>query len=232
VEDFSPPVNEDNADPRVACVLLLDVSSSMQGVPIAQLNQGYEALRQSLEEDPLARKRTEIAVITFGSTVEIAVPFTEGRNLQPQTFVPSGMTPMGEAVELGLAQLLARKESYKSAGLEYFRPWLFVITDGAPTDGARFDSAAAKVREAEARKGVTVFAVGVQGANMQRLGALSDAREPAQLDGLKFVELFQWLSASMSVVSQSSPASSDSELAINEAAEQVPLPSPAGWATW
>ena len=55
---------------------------------------------------------------------------------------------MGEALDLGLDQLTARKQSYKTAGLEYFRPWLFVITDGAPTDGQRFEAAAARANEA------------------------------------------------------------------------------------
>lgn len=230
--DFSPAVKHDNRDPRVACALLLDTSLSMSGEPIAQLNKGYETLREALIEDPLARKRTEIAVVTFGGTEQLAVPFTEGRDLEPKTFLADGGTPMGAALDLGLDQLLARKQSYKEAGLEYFRPWLFVITDGAPTDGQRFVDAAARVREAEANKGVTVFAVGVEGADVATLAQFSTAREPLQLDGLKFIQLFEWLSASMSVVSQSSPGASDAEIAGNEQAEQMPLPSPKGWATW
>ena len=128
-------------------------------------------------------------------------------------------------------QLLARKQTYKDAGLEYFRPWLFVITDGAPTDASQFTAAAARVREVEARKGVTVFAVGVEGADMRTLEQLS-AREPVGLNGLKFIELFQWLSASMSVVTQSTPGASDAAIATKEQQEQIPLPPPSGWATW
>jgi uncharacterized protein YegL len=230
--DFSPPVKHDNRDPRVACALLLDTSSSMSGEPIDQLNRGYDALREALAEDPLARKRTEIAVITFGGTEQLAVPFTEGRDLAPSTFTAQGGTPMGAALDLGLDQLLARKQSYKDAGLEYFRPWLFLISDGAPTDGPRFTSAAARVRDVEANKGVAVFAVGVAGADMGTLGQVSGARPPLSLDGLKFVELFQWLSASMGAVAQSTPGTTDTEIAGHEAAEQNALPSPQGWAVW
>jgi uncharacterized protein YegL len=212
--------------------LLLDTSSSMNGAPIASLNQGYDALREALAEDPLARKRTEIAVITFGGQERLAVPFTEGRDLKPTTFAANGGTPMGAAVDLGLDQLQARKQEYKDAGLEYFRPWLFVITDGSPTDGGRFTQAAARVRDVEAQKGVTVFPVGVQGADMGTLAQLSAKREPLMLDGLKFIELFQWLSASMSIVSQSMPGTSDQEIEANEQEEQTPLPSPVGWGIW
>jgi uncharacterized protein YegL len=235
--DYSPPVKEGNRDARVACALLLDTSDSMSyappgsasGTPIEQLNKGYEALRESLAEDPLARKRTEIAVVTFGGTAQLAVPFTEGRDLVPTNFIAGGGTPMGAALDLGLDQLLARKQTYKDAGLEYFRPWLLVITDGAPTDGERFTAAAARLRSVEAQKGVAVFAVGVEGADLSTLAQLS-VREPRMLDGLKFVELFQWLSASMSAfVSQSSPGTSDDQIAQKEQEEQVPLPSARDW---
>jgi uncharacterized protein YegL len=198
--------------------------------PIDELNAGYDALRVALEKDPLARKRTEIGVVTFGGTVQLAVPFTEGRDLQPQTFSAGGNTPMGEALDLGLDQLTARKQTYKDSALEYFRPWLFVITDGAPTDGPRFEAAAARLREAERNNGVAVFAVGVQGADMDTLAKLSDQRVPLMLKGLQFVEMFEWLSASMATVSDSRPGSSDSEVAQNEEEEQIPLESPAGWA--
>ncbi len=107
-EGFDPPVKEDNRDPRVACALLLDTSDSMNydnggdgARPIDQLNKGYEALRESLVEDPLARKRTEIAVITFGGTAQIAMPFTEGRDLKPMSFHASGGTPDGSRARSG-----------------------------------------------------------------------------------------------------------------------------------
>jgi len=230
VPDFHPTIRSDNPDPRVACALLLDTSSSMSGAAIDELNRGYAALCESLAEDPLARNRTEIAVITFGGTAQLAVGFTEARYLEPSTFTAQGMTPMGAALELGLGELLARKQAYREAGLEYFRPWLFMISDGEPTDGERFTAAAGRVREVEAQKGVAVFAVGIKDANMETLATLSNVREPKMLDGLKFIELFQWLSASMMVVSQSVPGASDADIAQQDSEEQLALPPADGWA--
>lgn len=229
---FNPPIKQDNPDPRVACALLLDTSYSMHGERIDQLNAGYRAFCDSINEDPLARKRTEVAVVTFGGTVDV-VPFREGRDLAPITFAASGATPLGEALDTGLDLLLARKSEYKEAGLEYFRPWLFVITDGQATDERRFAEAGLRVRRAEAAKEVTVFAVGAGEADLAALSTMSAVREPLALDGVKFYELFTWLSRSMSVVAQSSAfGASDEGVTAGEATEQVPLPSPAGWATW
>src|SRR5258708_22569905 len=55
----------DNPDPRCPCVLLLDTSGSMEGVPIAALNEGLAAFQKDIKEDELAQRRTEIALVTF-----------------------------------------------------------------------------------------------------------------------------------------------------------------------
>lgn len=229
--DFSPEVKSDNRDPRVAVALLLDTSGSMDGERIRALNEGFRVFCEEIAEDPYARKRTEVTVVTFGGNAQVAIPFQEGRDLTPTAFTANGGTPMGAALNIAVDQLTARKQQYKDAGLEYYRPWLFLITDGAPTD--QIDAARQRVLEMEASKGVSVFAIGVEGADVATLGTLSAKRQPLMLSGTKFRELFQWLSSSLSTVSSSGTfGASDSQVAASEAAEQTPLPSPQGWATW
>jgi uncharacterized protein YegL len=204
--------NEKNPNPRIACALLLDTSWSMGqasagGVrPIDELNSGFSMFCDEIKSDDTARKRAEIAVITFGGVARVAIDFTEGRDLQPQTFVADGGTPMGAAVNIALDEIARQKQTYKDAGLLYYRPWLFVISDGAPTDQATFDQAAQRAREVEAAKGISVFSVGVgDGADMTQMEKLSALRPPLRLKGLSFRELFSWLSGSMERVSQSRP---------------------------
>jgi uncharacterized protein YegL len=225
--EFTPRVNEANPDPRIACALLLDTSVSMSGEPIDQLNEGLALFCQEIKADELAKKRAEITVLTFGGQARVAIPFTEGRDLQPQRLAVSGGTPMGAALDLALDQLTQQKQAYREAGLEYYRPWMFVLTDGQPTDGEVFTAAAARVRAAEAARQVSVFAVGVgPAADLDRLKELSTQRVPVRLAGLSFAEFFSWLSASLSVASAST-AFGASDAATS--AEQITLP-PAGWA--
>ncbi|MGD0558056.1 MAG: VWA domain-containing protein [Streptosporangiaceae bacterium] len=230
--EFAPRVNEDNPDPRIACALLLDTSGSMSGSPIEELNKGFELFCQEIKDDELAAKRAEIAVITFGGQPQLMIPFTEGRDLAPQTLTVSGATPLGQALNLALDELEQQKDAYRKAGLEYYRPWLFVLTDGQPTDGETFTGAAARLRDAEAKRHVSVFCIGIgEGADLKHLEELSAQRKPLRLEGLSFREFFSWLSASLGSASASTAfGSSDSSVATAEENEQIPLP-PAGWAS-
>jgi len=227
--DFTPRVKDDNPDPRIACVLLLDTSSSMSGEPMDELNRGFALFCEEIKKDDLAKKRAEVAVITYGGRARVEIPFTEGRDLQPRQLTAGGDTPMGAALNLALDQLAQQKQAYRQAGLEYYRPWLFVLTDGYPTDGDVFTAAAGRVRETESGSGVSVFPIGIgKNADLDQLRALSSRRTPVRLTGLSFVEFFSWLSTSLSAASASNAYGTTD--APDATTEQIPLP-PAGWAT-
>ncbi len=191
----------DNPEPRCACILLLDTSGSMQGAPITQLNLGLQSFKDELLADPLAAKRVEVAVLTFGGSPQLVVDFTDVANFEPPTLVAGGLTPMGAAIRDAVSSLNARKEVYRNNGVAYYRPWVFLVTDGEPSDD--YGSAAQQVREGEARGAFSFYAVGVMDANMQKLTKIAPPnRPPIKLDGLRFRDLFVWLSKSMRTVSR------------------------------
>jgi uncharacterized protein YegL len=204
-----------NPDPRCPCILLLDTSSSMNGEPINALNQGLQTFQADLSQDPLAQRRVEIAIVTFGNGgVQTLQDFVTVNQLQVPSLSASGNTPMGEAINRAMDMLHERKRQYKENAISYYRPWLFMITDGVPTD--RWQDASQRIREEESAKELAFFAVGVGHADLSTLSQIV-VRKPVMLQGLKFNELFLWLSRSQKRVSAS------------KVGEQTPLSSIEDW---
>ena len=166
-----------------------------------------------LQSDSLAIKRVEVALISFGP-VRMISDFNTAECFLDPTLEAVGDTPLGEAITQGIDLIKKRKDEYRANGISFYRPWIFLITDGSPTD--KWEQAAALVREGERSKAFAFFAVGVQKADMNILRQIS-VREPLKLQGLKFREFFQWLSNSMKSASRSNPG------------DRILLAPPSGW---
>ncbi|MFN8765013.1 MAG: vWA domain-containing protein [Pirellulaceae bacterium] len=210
----------ENPEPRVPCCLVLDTSGSMKGQPIRELNAGLLEFQRELLTDSLAAKRVELMVITFGGVVSVVNEFQSVEKFHPPAFSAAGQTPLGEAVQMAMNQIQVRKQIYKANGIAYYRPWIFLISDGAPTDH-HWQDVALEAKNAQINKAFLMFCVGVHGGNSDTL-RLFTTRDPLRLCELRFRDLFRWLSSSMKSVSRSIPG---------EKVNLVNPVAPDGWAT-
>jgi uncharacterized protein YegL len=213
--------------PHIATVLLVDTSGSMSGITssgkrkIDELNEGLVLFRDDAIGDELTQKRAEVALVTFDDSIQVIQNFTSIENFNPPTLSVNGETHMGSAILKAIEMVETRKTEYKDQGIDYFRPWIFLITDGEPTDMNEGDSLWAsvtqKVHEGEEKGHFSFFAVGVQPANIEKLKKISSPnRAPFLLKQGKFKDMFLWLSKSQQKVSGS------------KVGGQTELP-PAGW---
>lgn len=194
-----------NPQQRCACVLLLDTSGSMAGERIAALNSGLRMLVEEVRKDALATKRADIAILTFDSEVKLVQDFRNVDKFEAPTLTAQGQTFLGAGIREALKRLTARKQEYDDHNIPFYRPWLFIMTDGEPAGEPEgtVEEASALLTRAQAEKRVTVFPIGVGDANLATLARIAKPAEPKRLDEAKFAQFFVWLSRSFSKKVQS-----------------------------
>jgi uncharacterized protein YegL len=188
----------ESPEPRCSCLLLLDTSRSMEGAPMAALNQGLQALREQLLQVPPGGKRLEVSIVTFGAGVELVQDFIVADLFRPPALQARGETPLGAGILFGLDRLEARQALWRLHEVPSSRPWVLLITDGLPQGEPLGTTRLAiqRVRNVESARQAVFVAVGIEGANMPLLARIA-VRPPVKLRGLRFAELFAWLSASI-----------------------------------
>ncbi|OUQ24002.1 hypothetical protein B5E80_08240 [Flavonifractor sp. An135] len=196
----------DNPTPRIPVALCLDVSGSMFGKPMEELNTGVTRYLEEVRKDELALSSAETALVTFGDTAQRIADFDTADRLRPPVLEADGITDMGAGLALALDLLEQRKKAYQSAGVDYYQPILVVMSDGAPNGDPRvLKAAVARIQEQLDRRKLTVVAVGLgPDADLEMLSRLS-RRQAVRLSGTRFREFFLWLSRSVASVSATLP---------------------------
>lgn len=235
-----------NPSTRVPVCLCLDLSGSMDAVEsgsyqetgrqemidgklynivtggvtrLNELQKGIELLFQAIREDETAVDSAEIAIVGFSDKAECILDFGHIEDQKIPHLEANGSTAMGEGVNLALKLLEERKSVYKRNGIQYYQPWLVLMTDGANNGNTvTLKKAIDKTCDLVNNGKLTIFPIGIgKDADMRTLKMFSPKRDPLRLKGLKFQEFFSWLSQSISKTSVSNPG------------DKVTLDPPTGW---
>ena len=197
--DFSAESAE-NFEQKCLCVLVLDVSGSMRGEPIAELNNGLQDFYNEIKEDETTSQRLEVCVMTFNEKVTTLQEPALVENFSMPTLTAKGSTAMVDAIKEAIEKVEARKKWYKETGQNYYRPWIILMTDGEPDEGQDIYGMGPRIKSDTEAKKYVFLPIGIQDANMQTLEVLQGGMKPMKLKGLKFKQFFQWLSASMGTI--------------------------------
>lgn len=194
---------ENEGQYHLPCVLLLDTSESMR-LSLSDLIDGVRLLIRTISEDEVASERVEVILITYDDKVKVITPFGPVHGYEVPRFDCGGMTHMHEAIGVALDEIEKRKSEYKVQGTPYYRPWIFMMTDGHPNDSdhGEFD----RLRRAQEDKKTTFFGVGMgSNADVNLLKSLNINGISLSSTAEDYKGVFEWLSASASIVSSSTP---------------------------
>ena len=174
-----------------------------------ELNSGITQFFGELLDFPATKRAAEVCVVAFAGTAEMVKDFEplsdDHRNIRLSSTTSQDGTSLGHGVATALKLLDQRKENYKSAGVDYYQPWLVVMTDGEPTDDTHYEIAN-DIRSRVEDKKLSVFPIAIgELLDTRHLSSISPKRDPIKLKGTKFKTFFEWLSKSMAKVSVSVP---------------------------
>lgn len=208
----------DNFEQKCLCVLVLDVSGSMTGERIKELNRGLDEFHRQVRNDEIAAQRLEVCIIAFNSNIScIQEPALIDKFVMP-ILKARGTTKLVDAVRAGIDKTEARKRWYKETGQSYYRPFVILITDGTPDSDQDIDGLSMEINEGVNDKRFMFFPIGVQDANLDVLKQIAHpSTPPMMLKGLNFIAFFQWLSNSIGIITKS-----------NEG-DKVNFPDTSGW---
>lgn len=211
-----------NVAQRTLCVLVLDVSGSMalrssegnNKRRIDMLNEGIKAFYEDLIDDETARNRVRLAIIIVGGpndTAEVMMDWTDAIDFMPITFRENGLTPLGQGMLLALNIIEEERCHLRDSGISYTRPWIMAMSDGLPTDPTDiWQAAVQQCQMAEDERKCIIYPIAIDAGTQElaMLRKLSKLTPPVHMKSAKFKQFFNWLSASLVTMSQSSPGQS------------------------
>jgi uncharacterized protein YegL len=183
---------------RLPVYLLLDTSGSMRGEPIESVNVGLRAMLASLRQNPYALESVHLSIVTFDSTVNEVLPLTALENVvMPDIRCPeSGATLLGEALEVLCAKVEREVQKSNETQKGDWRPLLFIMTDGKPTDTLAYEEAIARVKRANFAA-VIACAAGPKAVPDQLKQLTAQVVSLDTMDSNAFSSFFQWVSATV-----------------------------------
>ncbi|MGN0879294.1 MAG: TerY-C metal binding domain-containing protein [Oligosphaeraceae bacterium] len=184
---------------RLPIFLVLDVSESMAGASLDELNRGVAMLQQALLSDPMAMETVYLSVIAFAGKAKVVTPLTYILDFQPPRLPIGAGTSLTAALDCLMHEIDTQVKRNTPESKGDWRPLVFILTDGAPND--RYQAAVKRWKDRFPK-------VAVQGVLM---GEHSDATALSQLTSSvtvfkeatpeAFRAFFKWVSSSVQMSS-------------------------------
>ena len=200
---------------RLPVFFVVDVSESMVGEGITQLEEAFQTIVTQLRQDPYALETAYISVIAFAGKARTVIPLVELFAFHPPELPVGGGTNLGGALNHLMDDIDQNVQRSTAEAKGDWKPIVFLITDGHPTD----DLGPALARwNRSYRNTVNLVAVSVGGqADHSALKQLTDnviVFYDSSPDA--FQKFAQWISVSIQAQSRSVNEGTSDELELTE----------------
>ena len=203
--DYEEVAPENINEPHMPVLIAADISGSMAGLPIQNLNKSVNRFASDVCKDPKAAGRVDVAVIAFNEAPHIEQNWRPITEMNPVNFVAGGGTNLSAALEKGVAMLRDRGHLYEDVGMDVKKPYLILISDGY---GGDVTEIAKVIKQRTADRKMLLWVLAVKGYDKHTVAQLTDGKRVFELvdeDGFDFTEFFDFMAVSIKAVSTSAP---------------------------
>lgn len=203
--DYEEVAPENINESHMPVLIAGDISGSMVGLPIQNVNKSINRFASDVCKDPKAAGRVDVAVIGFNDAPHIEQNWRPITEMNQVDFVAGGGTNISAALEKGVEMLRERGHLYEDVGIEVKMPYLILITDGY---GGDVTEIAKVIKQRTADRKLKLWVLAVKGYDEASVAQLTDGKRVFELvneDGYDFTEFFDFMAVSVKAVSTSAP---------------------------
>lgn len=203
--DYEEVAPENINESHMPVLIAGDISGSMAGLPIQNVNKSINRFASDVCKDPKAARRVDVAVIGFNDKPHIEQNWRPVTEMNQVNFIAGGGTNIPAALEKSVEMLRERGHLYEDVGIEVKMPYLILITDGY---GGDVTEIAKVIKQRTADHKMKLWVLAVKGYDKKTVAQLTDGKRVFELvneDGYDFTEFFDFMAVSVKAVSTSAP---------------------------
>lgn len=196
---------------RLPIYFVIDVSESMVGEPIEQVQDGIATIIKDLRTDPYALETVYISIITFAGKAQKLTPLVELFNFYPPKLPIGGGTSLGNVITFLISDMNSSLQKTTMDQKGDWKPIIFLFTDGNPTD--KYEAAFERWdKDYKSKTNLIVISLG-SNADTSIFGKITEnVLLLKNTDSESFKKFFNWVTASIKTSSVSVTNSNDDGL--------------------
>lgn len=194
----------DNFEQKCLCVFVIDTYGLKNDIVMDEVSSGIRRILDDLESDETSRNRIEVSFISYDCLLDdiriIQDPVPISHAIIPPLISTNDYASIIKAVYMAMDVVEKRKEWYKITGIPYYRPWIFLISNGLGLLSCNFDEIAGRIRQDAHNKRYAFLSIYTKDAEVSLLQEIGMDTPIMSLDSFNIKDCFQWFSSSMSEI--------------------------------